>query len=175
MIRFKKRTAMLGRWRSSHYRRLHSKSNARGRAQARGHRRSNVGRPTGAIEVALERPGARAAAVHHRQTGAHRIRPAEHDACTCVAAYRRQFRRCRYRARGRSQWPNALGRQCRFPLALHHQGGRQHDHRDPGSPDRRSLAKAAGVRIGFRASSAAPVKEPSAPSIFVAAPMAPAG
>ncbi len=41
-------------------------------------RRSDLSGSTGAAQTAPERPGSRASAIHHRQAGAHRVRPAEH-------------------------------------------------------------------------------------------------
>ena len=65
------------------------------------------------LKLHMERSGSRATAVHHRQAGAHCVRPAEYHAGSRVAPLRRALGRCRHRGCGRGQRPHAPGRQCR--------------------------------------------------------------
>ena len=115
MIRFKIRTAMIGAMALVALSAFTLKSHGAGRgsAQARVRRRADPVGSAGAAQTAPERPGSRAAAVHHRQAGAHRVRLAEHDARAALAPHRRALRRRRYRARRRGQRPHAPGGQRR--------------------------------------------------------------
>ena len=115
MIRFKIRTAMIGAMALVALSAIHLQGPGAGRrpAQARVDRRADAVGPAGPAQAASERSGSRAAAVHHRQAGAHRVRLAEHHAGAALAPHRRALGRCRYGARGRGQRPHAPGRQRR--------------------------------------------------------------